>query len=204
MSEPIPIRQQRKAETRNKLLTAAKELFEKQGYESTTLEGIAERAGLHVQTLYRHFGSKVELAAAGDETQLDHFRGAIRDENREGSTIEFWRQYLGGLAHRVTDRDGGRSYRDVLHYELESPAVSFRLAQLSQEYKDLFAESLEEDLSIEDSEERRNTARLIVITLWGAHEYVMARYDQDVGFDLATESVAMIDRVEQLFAHLLQ
>ena len=204
MSEDIPIRQQHKAETRNKLIVAAKELFEIQGYESTTLEGIAERAGVHVQTLYRHFSSKIELAAAGDETQLVHFRDAIRNEYREGSSIEFWRKYLDGLAHRVTDKDGGRSYRDVLHHELASPTVSFRLMQLSQEYKDLFAESLEEDLDIEGPEERQNTARLIAITLWGAHEYVMARYDQELGFDLATESLVMVDRVEQLFGHLLK
>ena len=204
MSKVTPLRQQRKSETRNKLIAAAKELFEIQGYEFTTLEGIADRAGFHVQTLYRHFSSKIELAAAGDETQLVHFRDAIRDEYREGSTIAFWRQYLGGLAHRVTDKDDGRSYRHVLHYELESPTVSFLLTRLSQEYRDLFAESLEEDLDIEDPEERQNTARLIAITLWGAHEYVIARYDQEFGIDLATESLAMIDRVEQLFGHLLK
>ncbi|MCH2597312.1 MAG: hypothetical protein MKZ95_16180 [Pirellulales bacterium] len=48
MTLTIPIRQQRKAETRNKLIIAAQELFELQRHECATLEGVVERASLHV------------------------------------------------------------------------------------------------------------------------------------------------------------
>jgi AcrR family transcriptional regulator len=51
MTRQYPIRTQRKAENRERLIVAAQELFELKGYEATTLEGVAERAGVHTQTL---------------------------------------------------------------------------------------------------------------------------------------------------------
>ena len=204
MARNYPVRNQRKAANRKRLVTAAKELFMQQGYDATTMEAIAERAGLHVQTLYRHFDSKVELVVAGDEEQLAHFRGAIRDEQRKDTTIQFWREYVGCAANSVVAKDGGRNYRQVLHEYVESPSISIYLRQIGQEYRDLFAESLQRDIDIDDPAERSDTARLIAITLWGAHEYVMMRHERHEGFDLAHEAVAIIDRVERLYAHLLK
>ena len=60
-------------ETRRKLVRAARQLFVSKGYDETTLEEIADAAGLHVQTLYRHFGTKQELARAGDIYWLNLF-----------------------------------------------------------------------------------------------------------------------------------
>jgi AcrR family transcriptional regulator len=60
--------------TRRKVVDAAGELFVANGYGSTTLEQIAERAGVAVQTVYFHFGNKrsvlkeaVDVAAVGDD-----------------------------------------------------------------------------------------------------------------------------------------
>ena len=40
---------------KERLLDVSYRLFQRYGFEDTTLESIAEEAGLHVQTLYRHF-----------------------------------------------------------------------------------------------------------------------------------------------------
>lgn len=60
--------------TRRKIVTAAAELFIADGYHATTLEQIAARAGVAVQTVYFHFGNKrtvlkeaVDVAAVGDD-----------------------------------------------------------------------------------------------------------------------------------------
>lgn len=56
------------------MLDSAQELFETQGYAATTMEQIADEAGVAVQTLYYSFRTKgqllcevVEVAAAGDD-----------------------------------------------------------------------------------------------------------------------------------------
>lgn len=48
-------------ETRRSILTAAHDLFVTSGYAATTIQAIAERAGVAVQTVYAAFGSKREL-----------------------------------------------------------------------------------------------------------------------------------------------
>ena len=60
--------------TRRRIIDAAAELFIAGGYTGTTLEQIAERAGVAVQTVYFHFGNKrsilkeaVDIAAVGDD-----------------------------------------------------------------------------------------------------------------------------------------
>jgi AcrR family transcriptional regulator len=47
--------------TRQRLLTAARELIEEGGYAAATVIAIAERAGVAAGTLYRHFASKEQL-----------------------------------------------------------------------------------------------------------------------------------------------
>lgn len=48
-------------ETRRSILDAAHELFVATGYAATTIRGIADRAGVAVQTVYAVFGNKREL-----------------------------------------------------------------------------------------------------------------------------------------------
>jgi AcrR family transcriptional regulator len=47
--------------TRERLLTAARELIEEGGYGAASVIAIAERAGVAAGTLYRHFASKEQL-----------------------------------------------------------------------------------------------------------------------------------------------
>ena len=60
--------------TRRRIVGAAAQLFLDQGYGATTLDQVAARAGVAVQTVYFHFGNKATLlkealdeAAVGDD-----------------------------------------------------------------------------------------------------------------------------------------
>ncbi|MFD8708399.1 TetR family transcriptional regulator [Kitasatospora sp. NPDC059648] len=57
-------KQERARRTREKVLTAAAEVFAVQGYDSTTLNTVAERIGMTKGALYGHFPSKRSLARA--------------------------------------------------------------------------------------------------------------------------------------------
>lgn len=74
MIPPVKPRAARTRATRRRIVDAAATLFVAGGYGSTTLEQIAERAGVAVQTVYFHFGNKrtllkeaVDVAAVGDD-----------------------------------------------------------------------------------------------------------------------------------------
>ena len=63
-------RQQQAAETRLSILEAARALFAERGYSSTTIEAIAQAAGVAPETVYAAFGNKVTLLQRLVETTL--------------------------------------------------------------------------------------------------------------------------------------
>jgi AcrR family transcriptional regulator len=74
MSEVKSRRSRRARETRRRIIDAAGALFVEQGYGATTLQQIADRAGVAVQTVYFVFGNKpallkelVDVVIAGDD-----------------------------------------------------------------------------------------------------------------------------------------
>src|SRR5690242_21545131 len=62
-------RQLRAEQTRATIITAAADLFDRQGYESTSLSDIVEHAQVTKGTLYFHFAAKEDLAQAIMEIQ---------------------------------------------------------------------------------------------------------------------------------------
>src|SRR3954463_13988873 len=104
MTDSVKPRDLKTRATRRRIVDAAAELFVAEGYGGTTLERIATRAGVAVQTVYFHFGNKrtllkeaVDIAAVGDDepvalldrTWLDRAR-AEPDPRR---VLEIWVGY---------------------------------------------------------------------------------------------------------------
>lgn len=52
------------ADTAERIVTAAAELFAQRGYAATTTRAISERAGVNEVTLFRHFGNKLGVLRA--------------------------------------------------------------------------------------------------------------------------------------------
>lgn len=61
-NRPVP-RGDRRQATRRRIAEAAAELFAERGYAGTTLQAVADAAGVHVQTIYQAFGTKVAVLA---------------------------------------------------------------------------------------------------------------------------------------------
>ena len=76
---PGPSRRRRGGDTRRKVEEAAGRLFTEHGYQPTTMQAIADAAGVHVQTVYLAYGTKAAVLAAtatrlvaGDEDPDSH------------------------------------------------------------------------------------------------------------------------------------
>ncbi len=70
-------RKEQARETRSKIITAAKELFFENGYSGTSIETIADSAGVAVETIYATFGNKrsiltalVDVSVTGDDLPI--------------------------------------------------------------------------------------------------------------------------------------
>lgn len=121
VAAPDPYRRRRQAgaasreETRRRLLAAADELFRAKGYPATTVDAIASRAGVSLQTLYLAWGSKrALLMAAGDaaavasDTPMGHeeWRATIRQRlaAHEGATASSYLTAAARLFVQVAER----------------------------------------------------------------------------------------------------
>ena len=69
--------------TRLRILAAAAQLFAERPYDQISLDAVAARAGVTVQTVIRRFTSKEHLFAAVAQWRSDQIRGA-RDQAPEG------------------------------------------------------------------------------------------------------------------------
>ncbi|MGC1191045.1 MAG: helix-turn-helix domain-containing protein [Candidatus Binatus sp.] len=61
---PAGRRERQKQDRERRILAAARRLFDRKGYDATSMENVAARAGLAVGTLYNYFPSKEELLFA--------------------------------------------------------------------------------------------------------------------------------------------
>ena len=84
------VREQQKQATRAKVIDAARDLFDSEGYEETTIRAIAEKAGVSVGSVFTTFASKAEILgqimaervaalAAELERVVPHLRGSVVD-----------------------------------------------------------------------------------------------------------------------------
>lgn len=202
MATQFPLREKRKAQTRANLIQAAMELFANNGYQETTLEQVAEKAGLHVQTLYRHFRSKQELATATDQDLLDEFRAIITAANRRGTTFTCWRAWVTQVSDRVS-QDDGKIFRSLVRQRWGIAMVSTHIIAIGHEYEDLLAESLARDFSVSNATGIGH-ARLAAVALFAGSNHVTRRYASEETIDLKSEAVGVVDSIEALFAHLLK
>jgi AcrR family transcriptional regulator len=83
-------RQAQARATRRRIVDAAHELFLADGYAATTLDAVAARAGVAVQTVYFHFRNKrtvlkhvVDIASVGDDEQVALLERPWQQQMRE-------------------------------------------------------------------------------------------------------------------------
>jgi AcrR family transcriptional regulator len=87
--------------TRRRIIECARELFLQQGYAAATLDQIAARAGVAVQTVYFHFGNKrtvlkevMDVLAVGDDAPVPLLERPwvqqVRDEPDARRALGIW------------------------------------------------------------------------------------------------------------------
>jgi AcrR family transcriptional regulator len=112
---------------RERLVRAALDLFTEQGYDATTVNEIADRAGLTKTTFFRHFPDKREVLFAGQDLHARILADAITTAPGPATPLETVGAALDALA--ATFRDERREFSARLlpviagHSELQERAV---------------------------------------------------------------------------------
>lgn len=90
-------------DARERLVRAALDLFEEQGYENTAVVQIAERAGLTKSTYFRHFRDKREVLFGGQDELLDLLVGGIAGVPESAGALAAVEAGLVAMAVTFTD-----------------------------------------------------------------------------------------------------
>ena len=131
-----PARSSQKQATRQRVIEAARELFDTQGYEGATIREIARHAGVAVGSVFTTFASKGEILSEVMQARLaplyaeidrvtPHIRGATADRLRTMFAVHFAfeaRQTRLFLAHIAAAFDwtltpGAKPYGRNVHFQ---------------------------------------------------------------------------------------
>jgi TetR/AcrR family transcriptional regulator, repressor of fatR-cypB operon len=88
MNESIPRKERERVFRRNEIQSAASKLFAVKGFNSTTLEEIAESAEFGKGTIYNYFQNKEEIYFSIIEDVLDNTGRILEESDKLSSTIE--------------------------------------------------------------------------------------------------------------------
>jgi AcrR family transcriptional regulator len=115
-------RHRRSEQARLAVLEAADDLLAERGFADLTIEGIAARAGVAKQTIYRWWDSKSDILFEALVTDAEELFTAS-DHGDLGSDL---RDHLGQLAAFLTTTDSGAVFRALAGQAQHTPVVAAR------------------------------------------------------------------------------
>jgi AcrR family transcriptional regulator len=129
----------RKAETRARIITAARELIAQGGYVAASVAAVADRAGVAVGTVYRHFHSKSALFAEVFREASQHEADAMRASLEASPDAPATERLGAGFETFARRALRGRRLAWALLAEPVDPAVEAERLELRRNYRDMIA-----------------------------------------------------------------
>jgi AcrR family transcriptional regulator len=88
------LRERKKAQTRDTIVAAALDLFERKGYDATTVEEIAEAADVSPRTFFRYFDSKMDVIMQKRDEDSHDFASRLAARPAHEGPVEAMRQVM--------------------------------------------------------------------------------------------------------------
>lgn len=162
-------RDARRAQTRERLLQAAADVYSERGFTGATLDEVAAHAGFTKGAVYGHFGSKENLLLALIEEYLG---GQISEQNalfdRDRAT---WERPLAGSEHwmeGIHERpERFRLFVELWVYAQQDQRVRTRLSEGMNALRSTFTRFAAESASDAGFDKRPDVARLFADVMLG-------------------------------------
>ena len=196
-----------KLTARDRLARAAFDLFNEHGYEQTTIDDIAERAGLGRATFFRHYRSKEDVIFPDHDLLLERVRDRLRSTGHDTALAAACDAVRLVLLHYLDEGDLARR-----RYVLTStvPALRDREIVSVARYQRLFREYIAERMAdgepavsgepAEGGASAALQAELMAATIASAHNHVLRRWLRGESDDPVRELDDAMRQVIALFA----
>ena len=163
------LRERKRQRTRATIARVALELFDRQGFDETTIPQIAEAADVSPRTVSSYFPSKEDLAFADADEAMEAFEAALRDRPPGETTMDALRSWIAMFARDESVREERQVQRRVIDADERLRAYEQRVLRRAQS---ALAESIAHDLGVpaDDLEARlAAAATMTVFELLGEH-----------------------------------
>jgi AcrR family transcriptional regulator len=179
----------------DRLAQAAFDLFNERGYEQTTVDDIAERAGLGRATFFRHYRAKEDVIFPDHDLLLDRVRDRLRSTSQDNPLAAVCDAVRLVLLHYLDEGDLARR-----RYALTStvPALRDREIVSVARYQRLFREYIAERAP-ERSDPAALRSELMAAAVAAAHNHVLRRWLRGESADPVGEVDEAMRQVIALF-----
>jgi AcrR family transcriptional regulator len=184
-----------KPPARIRLADAAFALFDERGYEQTTIDDIAERAGVGRTTFFRHYRSKEAVIFPDHDRLLELIRDRLATSNHRTALVAVSDAVRLVLLHYIEEGDLARR-----RYALTSKVSALRDREIASvaRYQRLFREFIAEWMG-DPTESASLRAELMAASVVAAHNHVLRRWLRGESSDPVAELDEAMLEVLSLF-----
>jgi AcrR family transcriptional regulator len=142
----LPLRQRKKARTRQAIVDAALELFAARGFETTTVAEIAEAADIAPATFFTYFRTKEDVVFWDFDERFASLRHALAERPADEHVIDTLRAWFATQLTQVPV-DLARERQQALIIA-QAPSVAARSLQLFERLEALIASAFADELEV--------------------------------------------------------
>ena len=143
-----PLREKKRSNTRAVLISTCDKLISRDGYKNMTMQAVADEAGIHVQTLYKHFPTKFDLAAT---SSCETLRNKMKSRNTD--TLNEWKVHVMEKAAEITEYDKGALFLETIDITMSNEYSEQLTLAIANETIEILTENIAMDLSMDKSDD---------------------------------------------------
>jgi AcrR family transcriptional regulator len=198
-AERFPRRSARRAKTHARILEAAVSEFAKSGYANATMNAIADAADIHVTTLFTHFKSKRDLAAALGDGEIEIFRTLIAEAKGQVPFFKFFRDLV--LSTAATRQKEGDPKTGLMQELQQDPELALGWLRYEEREVRLVADYIAHDYGLDARKEYAPYLAGQILIASGVASHT--RWIRVKGLDLVAETREALDLAERMARTIL-
>ncbi len=187
-----PLRTKRKNQTRHKIILDTAKLAGMGNFKNITMAMVADRADVHVTTLFTHFKNKRELLAALSEPAMQDLSQQVAESRGK---IPFFQFYKALWVKFLAQLNAGETGIKVLLWqdqlELVPAWLNFERHQLS-----LFADYLEADFLLSKTQARLVAGMLVSANIFAFNDWLANSKTPNIKAQIS-KNIKEVERIVQ-------
>ena len=162
---PTGLRERKKAQTYDAIMEAALDLFERNGYDATTIEEIADAADVSPRTFFRYFDAKVDVIMEHKDDRGGELTSLIAERPAGESPVEAMRQVMLDVTGPLFT--GDEMMNRQIRIMLTTPSLRALAREHFNEHEDELARVFADRLGLDENALRPHViAAAVGTTMW--------------------------------------